>query len=430
LLIDLMASNIATTRALNCALGCKRNVSLRVAPTVEKERTKSLTSYLKTLFSKHKDVPPPDFIPKFNFKNVTGRVPVYHFNDRIEDLRKNTSPGVKLRKHYKTKSDVIDDLEFGRPYLRRYAHNIKTGLNKDIQLPCRLVNTSSKRNIISGEIKRRVAFVFPLEVLAIENMFYAPIKDVIANIDYILGTHLHLEYCSHASLNCDFSSFDASVPQWLVRAAFHILFNMLDLSKYANYGEPKSKYSLYRLWCFVVNYYLRTPFLYRGRVLFAHDGVPSGGMFTNVLDTIIGKLVLSYLCRCGAKIRTYGDDGIMANCVCSRTRLMSDAKSVFGLTLKLEAPNEHGCLTYLKVECHQGVGFRPGLDYANVLNTTDESPGPVAHCLSYLTVTKDQLEELDYITMTNEDYVSERTLNALYKILEYSKDMSRHPTDL
>lgn len=104
------------------------------------------------------------------------------------------------------------------------------------------------------------------------------------------------------------ASFDSSIPRWLVQTAFDMIKALFDFGTYApddvgRVGVPYSGTSLEQL------YFLGTPFLsstgFEGCI---HNGVPSGSMFTNLADTLVSRVLLSYIHSDRYGISTYGDD--------------------------------------------------------------------------------------------------------------------------
>lgn len=83
----------------------------------------------------------------------------------------------------------------------------------------------------------------------------------------------------------DFSKFDSSVSAKLVRMAFMILQNLLDLSE-----------SDLRAFLKVEGYFINTPILMPdGEIYKKKKGVPSGSYFTQMIDSIINYFVTQYV---------------------------------------------------------------------------------------------------------------------------------------
>lgn len=98
-------------------------------------------------------------------------------------------------------------------------------------------------------------------------------------------THLHLigrareRYQKWVSL--DYSAFDQSIPQWLIYEAFDCVRAAFELSA----EEEK----LFRV---VVNDFVHKVFVSGDSLVESHKGVPSGSMFTQIIDSIVNRLMI------------------------------------------------------------------------------------------------------------------------------------------
>uniref|UniRef100_A0AB38ZJT2 RNA-dependent RNA polymerase n=1 Tax=Crocidura lasiura ribovirus 18 TaxID=3139496 RepID=A0AB38ZJT2_9VIRU len=388
-------------RTIPC--GCKRHIWSKT-PSKQRSGQRSVTEYVKKLFSKHTSAPPPDF--RFeNHPHFPAARSVFpdHFMVNRDKLKKPTSPGFVLKKRYgKTKKEVI---EKHWSEIRSFVHSVKTGKTRR-RFPALLSGTSSKYDLIKKQHKVRVAYSFDLRVIAAEAMFFYPLYDALKPNYVPTPENRHFEACIlKPNFNYDFSSFDTSVPGWLVEMAFSHILTRFDVSKYRQGTVPKSRQSLIRLLMYIKSYYCRTPFKLRpeGQTMIASDGVPSGGMFTNLLDSLISYNIMRYVHAYTCRIFSYGDDCHAGFCYHDPHRIERAVKDIFCMSLKTKPSNEHNCLTYTRVECHKGKGFRSGQDLVDILNCTDYVH-ETAFCLTFGYVTEIQHNILMYICSTTEKH--------------------------
>lgn len=112
-------------------------------------------------------------------------------------------------------------------------------------------------------------------------------------IDQLIRRHKDCRYICG-----DWSKFDKTVPPWLIRAAFQIILNAFDLTKCQdNEGRISelSKTETIRRFKRLVKYFINTPVrLSTGERFRKSGGVPSGSMFTNIIDSIVNMIVMRY----------------------------------------------------------------------------------------------------------------------------------------
>lgn len=91
-------------------------------------------------------------------------------------------------------------------------------------------------------------------------------------------------------VSLDYSRYDQSLPAWLIRDAFSLL-------KMCFSDTPRNRKWDW-LWEIVVNDFIDKSFVGpNGKLYSAHDGVPSGSMFTQIIDTLCNLLMITtYLC--------------------------------------------------------------------------------------------------------------------------------------
>lgn len=143
----------------------------------------------------------------------------------------------------------------------------------------------------------RPVFAYPMSVTLIEAMFFFPYQDevLLHNGPYIGGRRYseiagnlnEIRLKSDWVLEMDYSGFDGSISSQLIGLAFNIIRNNFDLSK----DEEKA-------FDFVVKYFVNCPVLlpHGWLVHGKKHGVPSGSMFTQLIDSIVNALVIEYCC--------------------------------------------------------------------------------------------------------------------------------------
>lgn len=160
----------------------------------------------------------------------------------------------------------------------------------------------------------RAVWMFPFEWHIVEGVFYFAVFDAIKNNQsiYPVGVISERRYLMRKFVNetgfttkfsIDYSGFDASLGTQMIGIAFNILSQILILD------EQQQK-----VWERVQTYFTTCPFLapdglvYKGR----RGGVPSGSMFTQMIDSICNAVAIEYAMICEGvsdyRYLVYGDD--------------------------------------------------------------------------------------------------------------------------
>lgn len=143
----------------------------------------------------------------------------------------------------------------------------------------------------------------------------------------------------------DFSSFDSTVPAWLIKDCFDILKQKIDFSKETQLDgsikdvNPKHGLRMFKkLQSYFINTTIRNP---DGKRFRKDHGIPSGSMFTNVIDTMVNMIVSRtlYLETFGT-LPTFdlyfGDDALAAfdnKTIINMNDLSYNATLLFGMTI-------------------------------------------------------------------------------------------------
>lgn len=374
--------------------------------------TRDPSSTIRQFLSLHPNTRPSGFERASNstfdwLYSTFGKLQPYHFNDVIDNLRQNTSPGIYYRKlGFRTKAEVVEKRANA---LRYQVHRLKS-TNYGLRPLSYVCVVDSTINPTTGVTKNRVAWVYPIIMVAVENMFFEGFRRRIRTLtDWVPSpANAHSTYCGSRSKSYDFTSFDSSVPNWLIHEAFDMIEALFDFGRYApspsgKVGIPYASTSLEGLFGRVRDYFINTPFTTPSGATYTKvHGVPSGSMFTNLVDTIVSRMVLTYLHGVCCSIKTYGDDcHVKCNCGVSNT-VAIEACRLLGFKLKIEEPNEHGCLTYCKAECHQGQPFHPGPWFAGIFMCLPERiHHEVAYCL-LCAVTPTRKQAVELLELVNE----------------------------
>ncbi|APG78177.1 RdRp [Beihai barnacle virus 12] len=273
------------------------------------------------------------------------------------DLPRNKSPGLPLNEHFKTKGEALSDPGVHADIHKKWALIGKGYKQKlhDSALFQRAQICSTEKN------KIRAVWGYPLEVFMEEARFFYPYMDYILScaqnlpigyqaematggmlyINDMIRSHPHATFAI-----CDWSRFDKTVPAWLIRDAFQIILDSLDLSKVQgsdgaiwNVREEDSLRRFKRVVSYFINTPIRSPDGSRFR---KRGGVPSGSAFTNIIDSIVNAIVTRYLAyHCSGALPSadiyLGDDSV---CVVNGVVNLQDwadlAREKFSMELNVE----------------------------------------------------------------------------------------------
>lgn len=272
-----------------------------------------------------------------------------HINDSIKFFQHpDRSPGLPYTTQGFKRKDEVDPL-----IIKQYVHHLKYGHYKKCTTPCNAVGKS----MVGKEPKFRVIWVYPAHMTFAEGMFAQPLIHAYKQANGVYGSWIqfsrgHMRYLMSRKkspknkwLGWDWSSFDSTIPAWLIRDAFAILRDQLDFSSYEKWGKPTDPDTLPRLWDRIVHYFINTPVKFPdGRVKVKAHGVPSGSYFTQLIDSVVNDIVFHYLClRTGVNYTEnrwcLGDDylaEISYNTKFSMSKISELASDVFGMIINTD----------------------------------------------------------------------------------------------
>lgn len=306
-------------------------------------------------------------------------VKMLHLNDVFKkDLDIwNKSPGLPWKDlGYKTKGNVRDDPNAVRS-VRKFWHFIKNGDQLRAPDCCAYV-----RSHIADypEQKVRAVWGYPATVTFGEAVFAVPLIKAYqaypSPIAYGYETacggmkRLHNTFSLKHKYGLDFSKFDKTVPAWLIRIAFSILLDNLDLMHYQGYGTADVTKTL-RMFKYIEEYFIRTPVrLANGERYLKTSGVASGSYFTQLIDSIVNYIILLWLCFdqgiTPGEMKVLGDDSIFETHKELDMERCTELITSIGMKLNLEKSGYStnlGDLSFLGYKINDGIPTKPLEDW-------------------------------------------------------------------
>lgn len=187
--------------------------------------------------------------------------------------------------------------------------------------------------------KTRLVNMVDLRVIMAESMYSRPVQRHMSLVTNWYAGGKTPEWLSSRINTCkrdyghsvtiDYSNYDQSISNWLIYDAFKVIKAM-----FLNFeGREEPVYDV------VVNDFINKSFIdIYGNLIFAHKGVPSGSMFTQIIDSIVNIIMIrTYLKARG--ITKYdclimGDDNIVfTNQQLDLEDLAGYLSHVFGITM-------------------------------------------------------------------------------------------------
>lgn len=227
----------------------------------------------------------------------------------LPDLPRQKSPGLPLKlQGYKTKGDAINDPKVMQD-IRKKWYAIER--REDVILPD--VACYARAQVCTRDKNKiRATWGYPLEVFLTEAQYFYPLLRALkerdtpkiaygieignGGMDYLQTS---LDYHKGKTFVVgDWSSFDKTVPPWLIRDAFKILMRHIDMAQVQSANgtlwpvrPSKTRVRLEKL----IHYFINTPIqMSTGERFLKVGGIPSGSCFTNVIDGIINAIVTRY----------------------------------------------------------------------------------------------------------------------------------------
>lgn len=141
------------------------------------------------------------------------------------------------------------------------------------------------------KLKTRPVMAVALPVIIAELMFAKPFQRYYAQMSTYVGgksdvtiqqsiQNARATYGRYVSL--DYSHYDQSISSWLIEDAFSII-----RCAFTQFSETESK-----LWDVVIHDFIHKDFALAEGFVHADKGVPSGSMFTQIIDSLVNELMI------------------------------------------------------------------------------------------------------------------------------------------
>lgn len=192
--------------------------------------------------------------------------------------------------------------------------------------------------------KLRVVSMVDLLVIVGELMFAKPIQEAMASLSSYAGGKSSEEISMIITdwrtrwkkfISIDYSSFDQTISSWLIEDAFDVLKCAFKLN---------SKEEM--IWNAVVHDFIHKDFILNEGILHSDKGVPSGSMFTQIIDSLVNLIVVrTYFISIGQenKMMAMGDDNIIfCNEDVEMAQIASYIAKNFGLVVKVDDKSNEG----------------------------------------------------------------------------------------
>lgn len=246
---------------------------------------------------------PNDLFLKFaiakaaNAFRLPNDVKLLHLNDVFKkDLAIwSSSPGLPwTNQGYKTKGQIRDDPRAIKQ-VRWFWHQVKKGepvINNDC---C--------------AFKYRAVWDYPATMVFGEAVFALPLIEAYSrtefpfvydyNHNYETGVDgsrkLYEKMKGQCILGIDYKRFVQTVPEWIIRVAFDILFLNLNILEYQDYGVARVDWMV-RMWDHIIDYFINTPIrLCNGENYRKKGAIPSGSYFTPIIGSIVNYILMAYV---------------------------------------------------------------------------------------------------------------------------------------
>lgn len=237
-----------------------------------------------------------------------------------------------LKEYLKQRSDALKEGSFNKPILIGFRTQASGEFDDE--------------GYMTGKCKHKLRVVSMVDLIQIiaELTFAKPIQSMLGSSSFYAGGKDEIEISKYLSnwrtkwdkfISIDYSSYDQTISSWLIEDAFDVI---------------KSSFSLSRdeedLWNVIVHDFIHKDFILNEGILHSDKGVPSGSMFTQIIDSVVNVIVITtyFISKHKeASMMAMGDDNII---FCDSDVEMSDIASYisknFGLIVKTDDKSNEG----------------------------------------------------------------------------------------
>jgi hypothetical protein len=216
------------------------------------------------------------------------------------------------------KGEVYDLILDEAKKIKRLSRNGR--LAKKWLPPCQCY----KRTQLAMLVKPKVRLVWgvPAEIILLEGQFAQPLIKAYSTFDgpmycgrtMLKALPMFIDYVTGQGrgLAIDWSGFDSSVTPGLIEIAFRVLLDNFEIT-----GPQLAEIDT------IVNYFLHCGIVMPdGHAYVKRGGVPSGSFFTQLVDSVVNYLVITYLQLCDYCSETAGE--VLCEVVIPEKRVLGD----------------------------------------------------------------------------------------------------------
>lgn len=303
--------------------------------------------------------------------------------------------------------------------------------------------------------KVRPVWAYPLDVIVGEALFVNPLIDEFKRQEIFVNSAYGMEMMKggmewlNSQINrareldpgckfimTDYSSFDSTVPAWVIRDCFSIIKRKFDLDIYhANILRK------------LESYFINTPIRNCNGLRFLKDhGIPSGSMFTNIIGSMVNFLVSRWVIRKTMLIPPifdiyFGDDGLICVkdvCVVNFAHMANMVRTHFGLDINVKKSywtNNTRNIHFLGYYNHDGTPFKTSEDlFASMLYPqywNDTWAYALARSLGCLMASAGSNRDIYVVTMTVYHWaLKAQEADVAFDLIKTHPRMTRHLTSM